>query len=510
MADIALKRFQLGLEDAYTAGANSVYNGGSAVAATRRFAVDKSVSADWVPTFESPVEARGSYAGAFTHILHMIMASGKLPAAVYPDDLVFLLRMLTSGVPTITALKPTAPTILATTALVTTELSDPISATTQPNAMADIPAGVTNVGKILEIVLTNAAANTQEVLVTVTGTDIYGNALVEAVDFTAGTTTPSKVGGGAGALSCTLYTQNYFRTINANGIVASSATDLPSDSIEINAVNAFTWKFLPDMGVSTVKSATGEYFDGTASWQLPGVVLSKADIQATIGKSLAFSGTYDAKSKLALAATAASINPAANTGDLDALTDLADNFIQAIPTYQALFLAGDMGANPDTGLVQVSARLSDFKFTIDNATKLGKTADGTPYPTFVSRDYYGDKIAAVATLMFQEYSGSSIDPTEVAKFLAYASRTVRAAFPGPAMPCGMLSVPGNWPTNLQQSAKGGGYGFQIDCSGKWMTANEAAIDTRAAFSFNLNSEVDLVTMGVPYQITVVSRISPNQ
>ena len=289
----------------------------------------------------------------------------------------------------------------------------------------------------------------------------------------------------------------------------SSPTNLPGDNLTINAVNAFQWKFLPDMGTSTVYSATAEYFDGSASWQLPGMVMSKADIQATIGKSLAFSGSFDAQKKVQLVAGAGSINPGASAGDQNALTNLADSFIQAIPTYQTLFLAGDMGSDPDTGLTQVSARLSDFKFSLDNATSLSKTADGTPYPTFVSRDYYGDKISASATLMFNSYSGATADPLEVAKFLSYTSRTVRVAFPGPALPCGILSVSGSWPSNLQQSGKGGGYGFMITTAGKWTQATEAAIDTRAAFQFNLAPEVDLVKMGVPYQATVISRVNPN-
>lgn len=507
--DTALKRFQLGLEGGFTSGSGSVYNGGSAVAANRRLAVDKSVGADWVPTFESPVEARGAYAGTYTHILHQIQASGKLPCAVYPDDLVYLFRMLISGVPTVTALKPTSPAILPTTATFNnTVTSESFSAGTQPNAMADVPAGVTNVGKKLELVLANASASTQQISVQISGTDTYGNVLTETVDFTAGTTTPSKVGGGAGALSCTLYSQNYFKTINASGITVTSSSNLPADKLTINAVNAFEWKFVADMGTSTIMSATAEYFDGGASWQLPGTVMGKADITAQIGKSLAFSGSFDAKQKIQLAASSGSINPAAAAGDLNALTNLADHFIQAIPTYQTIFQAGDMGTNPDN-LTTISARLGTFKMSIDNAVTLEKTADGTPYPTFVSRDYYGDKLQATATLLFNSYSGATADPLELAKFLSYTSRTVRCAFPGPPMLCGALNDAGSWPTQLQQNGVGGYYGYQVDMAGKWTLANENVIGTRPAFDFQLNSEVDLVSMQAPYQATVISSIDPN-
>lgn len=508
--DTALKRFQIGLEDGFTSGANSVYNGGSPVAAKRRLAVDKAVSADWVPTFESPVEARGAYAGTYTNILHQMQATGKLPCAVYADDLVYLFRMLISGVPTVTALKPTSAAILPTTANFNTAVtSESFSATTQPNAMADIPGGVTNVGKKLELILANTVANTQQISVQVTGTDVYSNVLTETVVFSLGTTTASKVGGGSGATSCTLYSQNYFRTINASGIVVTSALDLPAETLTINAVNAFQWKFVADMATSTIQSGTVEYFDGGASWQLPGTVMSKADITAQIGKSLAFSGSFDSKQKLQLAATAASINPAANAGDLNALTNLADHFIQAIPTYKTLFLAGDMGSNPDTGLTAINARLGTMKISFDNAITLDKTADGTPYPTFVSRDYYGDKMSAVATLLFNSYSGATADPLELAKFLNAVDRTVRTAFPGPPMLCGALSAAGNWPTNLQQSGVGGYYGFQIDMAGRWTLANENMIGTRPAFDFTLSPEVDLVSMNAPYQALVISSIDPN-
>lgn len=498
--DIALKRLQLGLEGNFaTAG---VYNGGSAVAATRRFAVDKSVSADWQPTFENPVEARGSYAGSYVHILHMIQAVGKIAAAVYPDDLCYIMRMCVSGTPTVTALQPTAPAVLAATALTATTTQS-VSATTQPNAMADCVG--TNVGKILAITLSNASSNTQQITVTVVGTDIFGNALTEAVVFTTGTTTPSKV---SGTNTVTLYTKSYFKTINASGITFSSATTMPTtDQVALAAVNGFLWLFQPDMGVNTLNSGTFEYMDGVASWQLPGSIVDKATIQASIGKSLQLSGSFQSKQKVALAAAAGSINPAASLGDPAALTNIADTVIQAIPTYQTTFFADDMGTAP--GTTAISARLSDFKFDIDNGIKLSKTADGTPYPTFISRDYYGDKVTAAITLLFNSYGGGTTDPADIAKFLAFTSRTVRSAFPGPALQCGGLSVAGSWPTWAQQSGKGGYYGFAVDLAGKWTQVTETAIDTKAAFAFTLNSEVDIQNMGVPYQITVISRINPN-
>lgn len=498
--DIALKRLQLGLEGNFATG--GVYNGGSAVAASRRFAVDKSVSADWQPTFENPVEARGSYAGSYVHILHMIQAVGKIAAAVYPDDLCYILRMCASGTPTVTALQPASPNILTATNLTATTTQS-VSATAQPNALADCVG--TNVGKILAITLSNASSNTQQITVAVAGTDIFSNALTESVVFTNGTQTASAV---TGTNSVTLYTKNYFKTINATGITFSSATNMPTtDQVAIAAVNGFMWVFKPDMGVNTLYSGTFEYMDGVAAWQLPGSIVDKATIQASIGKSLQLSGSFQSKQKVALSPTANSINPAAPLGDPAALTNIADTVIQAIPTYQTTFFADDMGTAP--GTTQINARLSDFKFDIDNGIKLSKTADGTPYPTFISRDYYGDKVTAAVTLLFNTYGAGTTDPADIAKFLAYTSRTVRSAFPGPALQCGGLSVSGSWPTWAQQSGKGGFYGFAVDLSGKWTQVTEAAIDTKAAFSFTLNSEVDLQSMGVPYQVTVISRINPN-
>lgn len=496
MGDVALKRLQIGLEGQYTAGAASVYNGGSAIAATRRLALEKAVEASWDFVFEAPTEARGTYAGLYQHILHQISAKGKIPALIYIDDLVWYGRMLISGTPTVTTL-PSAPQAL----LAATAIAASMSLTTQPNATTD-----TALGKILAITLANAAPSTTAVNITVTGTAVGGAALTEVVAFSAGTTTPSAVGGGAGALTVTLYTKNYFATVNANGITTSAQP--ASDTVAVAGVNAFQWVFTSDMGTSTLYSATGEYFDGTGSWQLPGIVMNKGTFTAEIGKSFKWESEFMAKNKLALVATANSINPAAATGTLNALTNLNDNILPAIPTYAAKFYSDPIGAVPGTTLV--NGRLNNLKIEFDVKAALGKTADGTPNPSFVARSFYGEALKANATLLYNVATPGAEDPFDLNQYLAGSSRTIAAAFPGAKLPTGVLNAAGGWPTQLQDAnSKGGYYGLILAISGKYVKAAEKPISERQALEFEMGAEVDLTTMLAPFQMTCISRINPN-
>lgn len=496
MGDTALKRFQWALEGAFTAGAGSVYNGGSAVRATRRLAVGEAVGADWKPTYTRPLEARGSYAGTFQSLLEEIWVTGKIPASVYADDLCYYGRMLWSGAPVVTTLPATPIALLAATTIAST-----MSLTQQPNAGADGAAA-----RILAVVLTNTAAQTTAVNVTISGQDVRGAALSETLNFSAGTTTPSAVGGGAGALSCTLYTKNYFKTVNAAGIGTSAQP--AGDTLAVGGVNAFLWVFTPDSSASTLYSATSEYDDGTAGWQMPGTVLTKGDLQIEFGKDFKFDASFEAQKKAALSAVAGSINPTAPVGDRGALTLLSDNNAPAISSALGNFYADAINTTPGTTLV--NARIIDAKFSVDNATKLGKAGDGTPYPNFVGRSYYGDKMGMEFTLLFNSYGGGTTDPSELAQFLAYASRTVRVAVPCQvALPCGQLTSASGWPSALQVTNLGGYYGVIIDSAGKYVVANEKIVDGRQAFTYQQKAEVDLVSMGAAYVVSVVSRINPN-
>lgn len=498
MGDTAPKRLQLALEGGYTSGAGSVFNGGAAVVATRRLAVEESIGADWAPVFSRPVEARGSYSGAYQSLLEMIGVKGKLAAAVYADDLTWYGRMLYSGAPIVTTLPASPIALLAATAIAAT-----LSLTTQPTAAGSDGAAA----RILAVTLSNASAQATAVSITITGASVTGAALSETLSFTAGTTTPSKVGGGAGATSVTLYTRNYFKTVNASGIACSSQPS--GDLVAIGGINAFLWQFSPDMATSTLQSATMEYDDGTAAWQLPGSVLTKGTAAVEFGKSFKFDGTLESMKKLALAGSAGSINPAAPVGDRNALQSLTDNNAAAISSALGNFYADPIGTAP--GTTNVPARIIDFKFDVDNNIKLGKAGDGTVYPNFVGRDYYGDKVATEFTLLFNSYGAGSTDPAELAQFLAYASRTVRCALPCQvALPCGVLTATSGWPTALQVAGVGGYYGVMYDVAGKYKVANEKKVDGRQAFTFQQQNEVDLVSMNAGYQVWAISRVNPNQ
>jgi hypothetical protein len=242
--------------------------------------------------------------------------------------------------------------------------------------------------------------------------------LTEQVAFSAGIQTPSKVGGGAGALTVTLYTQNYFKTVGASGI-ACSATPA-SDTVAVAGVNAFIWTFLPDMASSTLLSMTGEYFDGSTAFQLPGLVIPKLEFDLQIGKSTRFKADALAKDMVS-----------------QALTSLTDINLPALPALNARYYSDPIGVAP--GTTQVSARLIAAQLSIENGTTLGKAADGTPLATFVSRKKWHSK--AEITLLFNNGATGSEDPSDYAAFNAsYAARTIRVAMPGSAyLPCGVLS-----------------------------------------------------------------------
>lgn len=497
MADTAPKRLQLALEGGFTSGAGSVYNGGSPLVASRRLAVEESLGADWEPVFSRPVEARGGYHGSYQSLLEMIGVKGKLAAAIYADDMAWYGRMLVSGSPIITTLPATPIALLAATAIAAT-----MSLTTQPTAAGSDGAAA----RILAVTLSNAVAQSTAVSVTITGTSVTGAALSETLSFTSGTTTPSKVGGGAGATSVTLYTRNYFKSVNASGIACSSQPS--GDLVAVAGINAFLWQFNPDMATSTLYSATCEYDDGTSAWQLPGTVLGKGSFDWQAGKSFKFDADLETQKKIALAGSAGSINPSALAGDRNALQSLSDNIAPAIASALGNFYADPLGATP--GTTAVSGRLVDLKFSIDNNVKLGKAGDSTPYPTFVGRDYYGDKTTSEFTLLYNAYNAGNTDPAELAQFLKYASRTVRLAVPcSVSLPCGVLTATSGWPAALQISGVGGYYGMMIDTAGTYKLANEKKIDGRLAHTYQQMNEVDLQTMGVGYTVWAVSRINPN-
>jgi hypothetical protein len=492
--DLALKQFQFGLEGVF-GSASSVYGGGSPVVATRRLATLRDVGADWDLTFEAPAEARGNFAGIHQHIHHMQMAKGKVPAEVYMDDLYYYLKLCVSGTPTFTTLPNAPQTLLAATAIAATMPS----LTTQPNATSD--AGL---AKLIQLTLANTAPQTTAVNVTVAGTDIYGNAISEVVAFTAGTTTPSKSGGGAGATSCTLWTKQYFATVTS----ITTSVQPALDTLAVAGVNAFRYVYVSDMSSNTLYTATGEYFDGAAAWQLPGLILNKIGLDAEIGKSFKLNADFMARDKIPLVATASSVNPAAQAGSQGALTNLADNKVAAMPTTLTRFYADNLGVA--AGTTQIPARLTNFKWELDAKTNLGKAADGTPNPTFVSRGYYGEGLkASFALLMLSGVPGSE-DPYELNAFLNKKSRTVRCAFPGVYLPCGALNAPGNWDAALQdQNGKGGVYGLMIDIAGKYTKAPEKAIMDRTGLEFELASEVDQIQLLAPMVFTIISRVNPN-
>lgn len=478
MGDTVLKRLQLGSEGGFTSGVGSVYNGGLAVAATRRVAVEEPSEFGYAELiYDATEEARGTYASTYNHALQYRAVKGKFGGLIYPDDLIFFLRGAVSGTPTVATL-PTAPAAL----LAATNVLASNTLTTQPNATAD---GA--LAKILAVTLSNAAPNNSAVTFTFTGTDVNSNPLTEQVAFPAGTTSLSAVGGGGGATTVTKYTTNYFKTVS--GITSSAQP--AGDQIAVGAVNAFLWTFLPDMATSTLLSQTGEYFDGSTAWQMPGLVIPKLELDLQIGKSARFKGDAMARDMVS-----------------NALTAILDQNLPAIPTLYARYYSDPVGSAP--GTTQVAARLIQAQLSIENGIMLGKAADGTPLASFVARKKY--KTKGEMTLLFNNGVAGSEDPSDFAAFNAsYASRTVRVALPGIAyLPAGVLSAAGNWPTQLlDANGKGGLYGLMVDHVGKWTAAAPVNHDGRLAVKLTHEMEVDLANVGAAYQVTVVNRMNPN-
>lgn len=502
MGDLALKLAQIGLEGPYTAGSASVYNGGTPVPATRRLAIEKGMGADFKYVWDSPVEARGTYAGGYQHILQAITASGKIPAIVYCDDLYYYGKMALSGTPAFKTL-PNAPISL----LAATTQAATMSLTTQPNNASDVPTPGGAFGKILAVTLSNPSATTTSVTIGITGTDIYGNSITDTLVFGTGTATPSATMSTVTPFSSTLYTTHYYQTVGAGAITCTPPT-VAGNQVAVGGVNAFYYTFTADMASSTLYSATMEYWDGSAAWQLPGVVLEKLGLSMQLGKSLKLDTSFLAQKKVQLAAypavnggTPGSINPSATIGTHDALGNLKDNFANAASAYKTQVWADPIGTTP--GTTAINARLTEFKIDVEVGAKLGKAADGTPYPNFVGRDFY--KVSGEMTMLFNSYSNTTSDPAELAQFLNAGSRTVRVAMPGTPLPCGAVTGTSNWPASIGA----GNYGVIIDLAGKYEEAMEKDVDGRTALSFKIASEVDLVNLNAQTVWSIVSRVNPN-
>lgn len=506
MGDVALKLAQIALEGPYTGGTSptgnsSVYNGGSAQQASRRIAIEKSAGADFKYVFEAPQEARGTYAGNYQHVLEGVMASGKIPSLIYADDLVWYARMTFSGTPTVVTLPNTPTVLMAATAIAAT-----MNLTTQPSAASDGAAA-----KMLAVTLSNASVNATAVTVTINGSDVNGNTITpaETLNFSAGTTTQSAVGGGASATTVTLYTSNYYKTVTS----ITTSTQPTSDQVAVGGVNAFMWTFKPDMGSSTLYSATLEYFDGTASWQVPGMVAEKMDFTMQIGKSMKSDISFSAQQKSLMPLSANPITSGSPAGTFGAMTKLSDNIIAAMTAFKTKLYSGAIGTDP-AAATQISGRLTELKYSMETGAKLGKAADGTPYASFVGREFY--KFDSEMTMLFNSASGSTFDPVDAGNFLypTIASRVFRAVMPGPNLPCGAINQTANssgWPVQVTggSSAAAGMYGLILDMAGKVDSLTEKDVDGRMALSFKLMSEVDLQFMGVQAQMIVVSRVNPN-
>lgn len=496
MGDIVLKQLNVGSEGPYTTGAallptnsKSVYaNGGAAVAATRRMAVEDSTEFGYAElTYEAPEEARGTYAANYTHILHMRHVKGKFGALLYPDDLPWWFRSAIAGSPTVTTLPAAPQTVLASTAVTATAVS--LAGITQPNAQADVSS--TASAKVLVFVLSAGATNASAITFTVTGTDVNSNNITETIAFTAGLQTLSRVGGGVGATSCTLYSRQAFRTVSA--ITASSSTT--GDSLAVQCVNGFLWTFTPDMSLSTLLSLTGEFFDGSTPWQLPGMAVDKFDIDIAVGKSVKISGDAVARDMVSMSA----------------LTALTDSLRPATSSYQARYYSDPIGATP--GTTPISARLTEAKLSIANGLTMGKAADGTPLATFIGRKRY--KADMEMTLLFQNGALGAEDPSDFAAFnSAYASKTVMVALPAVSyLPCGLLTptlASTGWPSQLgDANNKGGLYGVTVAQAGKFTSGKPAAVGEHLAVKMKLEGEVDLQSMAATYQVQVVNLINPN-
>lgn len=483
MGDNVLKYLQIGLEGGFTSGSTSVYNGGSAVAATRRLALEESGSDFDYPdlVWEAPDEARGAYAAVSAHHLQMRMQKGKFSSLIYADDLVYWMKMGVSGAPTVATLPSTPNTLLAATTISTSNTA----LTKQPNDASFSGA----LAQKIALTLANAAPNTTSVSFTVTGQDISGNAITETIAFSAGTTSVSNVGGGAGANSCTLYTQNYFATVSN----FTASTTVAGDTIALGGIFAFLYTGTPDMTTSSLKSGTGEWFDGSTPWQMPGMVLPKLDFTLTVGKSAKMKGDTLARD----------IIPLSN------MTALVDKVWPAITTLDMRYFSDPIGSIP--GTTQVNARLLDATFGIDNQLTLGKAADGTPLPSFVGRKKY--KTKAELTLLFNSGVALSEDPSDYAAYArTYQSRTIRVACVSDAyLPCGPFTVSGNnWPAALvDQNGKGGLYGMMIDHAGKFTVGKPVDHEGRLAVKLTHDMEVDYTKLNAPYVLTVISRLSPN-
>lgn len=557
MADIALRRYQIALEGPYTSGVGplaatqlSTYNGLAApVAATRRLSIEKGVGLDHDFVWESPVEARGTYSGRYQTILHQVLAKGKLPAFLYADDLAWLGKMLFSGTPTVLALPSAASpgTNVLSAGAIPTSAGAVTGTITNPNTISS------SAGALLSLQMIYGTTSATAQSFTIVGTSVSGAALTETVSFPAGsqsvwynasTGTVGGVTNGTWAavtntnVQAVMYTQNYFATVTS---ITSTATAPASSTLNVGAVFGFQWNFLLDMAVSTLYSATGEYYDGTVAWQVPGMVAEKFTLTAGIGKTLKSDTSFSAKNKTQLAgyssatgtnffgATKGSLGLTANTptynpygtsygtagsipvGTIYALGALLDNVLAATPTYAARVFAVNIGSDPGTG-TNINARLTDYKFDLDNKVKLGKAADGTANPNYVGRDFYGEALSATLSLLFNESpTGSVAGQTgfEVTQFFNQQSRTVRVAFPGVALPCGTLSTASSWPTALQDAnSKGGYYGIWFDLAGKYTKIAEKDVDGRMALDFELKSEADLTFLQAPAQVVLINRVNP--
>lgn len=188
----------------------------------------------------------------------------KFESGFYPEsDLWWAFACINSSPSTATI--PASPTVLKAATAVS---GAPLSLTAQPSAP----------GMLLQLVVTATAVTGT---VTVTGTNIYGETLVETVNCY----------GGAG----TFYTQNVFASVGSSGV---AVTGLTAGSLAVNGFYGTQWTFnLPATAFSTLAAAI---FTGTDSSAYPFCFLEEGMLDMDVQKEIKLSAKVTSQDSIPL------------------------------------------------------------------------------------------------------------------------------------------------------------------------------------------------------------------
>jgi hypothetical protein len=332
----------------------------------------------------SPQAQRGTYDANYDLVPLGKECEWEWECDGYPDSSLWLLYSSYNAAPTIASI-PASPTVLLAATSVAT--SGTTSLTTQPTAP----------GMILQLVIGGATPSTAAT-VTVTGTNLYGEAYSETI-------VPATLAQG------TFYSIGVFASVNTNGI--SYGAFGASVTLAVNGI--FGWSFSGNPG-DTLQTNVLEQFDGQGNYVSPFSLCDEWSIEGGMDAEIKVMGKGKCQDVIPLGDTSSA------TTQITALVQSQD---RPVTGWKGLLwidgVSGTAGATANLDL-------KSWKVVVATPWSWRYTSWGTPIPYMLPNRAYRGKRKVEVELKFD--LTSTVLDREIQAFRRRQKRQVRIQIQG--------------------------------------------------------------------------------